>query len=107
MTDITTTTRTPAEELRDAAKTLRCDHSFPIQPPHGSLARPGACSKCGIYILSALDVPDALAELLAKLLDAIDDPYTAMPDGVILDLATAIRLRGVDLARAINGTATQ
>lgn len=24
-----------------------CKHAFPIQPPHGSLARPGDCSRCG------------------------------------------------------------
>lgn len=25
-----------------------CKHSFPIQPPLGSLARPGDCSHCGM-----------------------------------------------------------
>lgn len=25
-----------------------CKHSFPVQPPHGSLARPGDCVGCGI-----------------------------------------------------------
>lgn len=45
----------------------------------------------------------ALCALLADLLEAINDPYTAMPDGVILSLDTAIRRRGVALARAING----
>lgn len=69
MTDTTTTTRTPLQELRDAAKTLRCDHRFPIQPPHGSLARPGACSKCGVHVLNALEVPDALIEPLAEWLE--------------------------------------
>lgn len=24
-----------------------CKHSFPVQPPHGSLAHPGDCSGCG------------------------------------------------------------
>ncbi|WP_062215680.1 hypothetical protein [Streptomyces sp. NBRC 109706] len=25
-----------------------CKHSFPIQPPHGSIVRPGPCVGCGI-----------------------------------------------------------
>lgn len=25
-----------------------CKHSFPCQPPHGSIFRPGACTGCGI-----------------------------------------------------------
>jgi len=28
-------------------KTSLCKHSFPIQPPHGSLANPGDCARCG------------------------------------------------------------
>jgi hypothetical protein len=24
-----------------------CDHRYPVQPPHGSIARPGPCEKCG------------------------------------------------------------
>jgi len=25
-----------------------CKHSFPVQPPHGSIIRPGDCTGCGI-----------------------------------------------------------
>lgn len=25
-----------------------CKHSFPVQPPHGTLANPGPCAGCGI-----------------------------------------------------------
>lgn len=25
-----------------------CKHSFPVQPPHGSMSRPGPCVGCGI-----------------------------------------------------------
>lgn len=25
-----------------------CKHGFPVQPPHGSLGRPGDCTSCGI-----------------------------------------------------------
>ncbi|GIH26016.1 hypothetical protein Aph01nite_43260 [Acrocarpospora phusangensis] len=32
---------------------LTCDHSFPIQPPHGSLAHPGPCRYCGLSHLIA------------------------------------------------------
>lgn len=28
-------------------KTSLCKHSFPVQPPHGSLAIPGNCTGCG------------------------------------------------------------
>jgi len=29
-------------------KTSLCKHSFPCQPPHGSIFRPGDCTGCGI-----------------------------------------------------------
>ena len=32
----------------NAAKTSLCKHSFPCQPPHGSIFRPGPCIGCGI-----------------------------------------------------------
>lgn len=28
-------------------KTSLCKHRFPLQPPHGSLAFPGDCTRCG------------------------------------------------------------
>jgi hypothetical protein len=37
--------------VSSAAETSRvslCRHSFPCQPPHGSIFRPGACVGCGI-----------------------------------------------------------
>ncbi|WP_407563367.1 hypothetical protein [Streptomyces sp. 184] len=30
------------------ARISLCKHGFPIQPPHGSFARPGDCTGCGI-----------------------------------------------------------
>lgn len=30
------------------AKVSLCKHSFPIQPPHGSIVRPGDCTGCGV-----------------------------------------------------------
>jgi hypothetical protein len=74
VTDTTTETRTPAMELRDAVKALRCDHSFPVQPPHGSIGRPGDCTKCGVpYDYSEPVTDDArnLAEKFADLFDCI------------------------------------
>lgn len=77
-----TTSRTAAlaEVLRAAAARLRCDHRFPIQPPHGSLANPGPCSHCGMpWANTAALPPDALREPLAALLDEIADQYDAPP----------------------------
>jgi hypothetical protein len=59
-----------AAELRIAAVWLRCDHRHPCQPPHGSIARPGDCSKCGAPYGST-PVSDELREPLAALLDEI------------------------------------
>ena len=76
MTETITETRTPAMELRDAAKSLRCDHSFPCQPPHGSITRPGDCEKCGVpydYSEPVTDDERALGEKLADLFDHIAD----------------------------------
>jgi len=59
---------TAAEELRAAVTRLRCDHRHPVQPPHGSMAFPGDCSKCGAPWGSIL-VSDGLREPLAALLE--------------------------------------
>lgn len=69
MTDTISETKTPTQELRAAAKTLRCAHSFPCQPPHGSLARPGDCTECGVPFDACEQVPDGLAKKLAELFD--------------------------------------
>lgn len=37
--------------------TSLCKHSFPVQPPHGSLTNPGPCTNCGT------PWPDVQAEL--------------------------------------------
>ncbi|MET8864640.1 hypothetical protein ABZW11_17020 [Nonomuraea sp. NPDC004580] len=75
-----TNTTTPAGELKTAAIRLRCDHRFPVQPPHGSLARPGSCSHCGMPWANAAALPpDALREPLAALLEEIADQYDAPP----------------------------
>ncbi|MCO6011537.1 hypothetical protein NE236_41960 [Actinoallomurus purpureus] len=72
MTETTIETQTPADELRDAAKALRCDHSFPCQPPHGSIARPGDCSKCGVPYDYSEPVTDDARDLAKKLADLFD-----------------------------------
>lgn len=106
MADTITETRTAAEELRAAATTLRCDHSFPCQPPHGSIARPGACSKCGVHFLDALDVPDALTESLAKLLEGVADGLEAYgPTDDCGCVAEDSYHPAMNIARSINGTA--
>lgn len=60
-----------ADILRQAVAALRCEHSFPVQPPFGSFARPGACSHCGIPWDDREPVADELREPLAVLLEAI------------------------------------
>jgi hypothetical protein len=69
MPDTTTKTQTPTEELRAAAETLRCEHSFSVQPPHGSLARPGDCTKCGVPYDATEQVEEGLSKRLAELFD--------------------------------------
>lgn len=32
-----------------------CKHGFPVQPPHGSFARPGDCTACGLTWNQAQD----------------------------------------------------
>jgi hypothetical protein len=78
-TDTITETRTPASELRDAAATLRCAHSFHVQPPHGSIGRPSDCTECGVpYDHSepvtddARDLPQKFADLFEHLADDME-----------------------------------
>lgn len=66
------TETTPADELRTAAATLRCDHRYPVHPPHGSLVQPGACSKCGAP-WGGVDIPNLLCEPLDRLLSHTAD----------------------------------
>jgi hypothetical protein len=74
MAETATETRTPTQELRAAAKTLRCEHRFPLQPPHGSLARPGDCTDCGVpYDDSEQVAGDRLSKRLAELFDHMAD----------------------------------
>jgi hypothetical protein len=80
MPDTTTKTRTPAEELRAAATSLRCEHSFPCQPPLGSIARPGDCSKCGTPHDYSEPVTDDARDLGEKLADLFDHMADAMED---------------------------
>lgn len=75
-----TQTRAPAEEMRAAAKTLRCEHSFPCQPPHGSLAYPGDCSMCSAPWSNNdedEEVPEALRQPLAEWLEEFADWHDA------------------------------
>jgi hypothetical protein len=73
MTDTITETKTPTQELRAAAKTLRCKHRFLLQPPHGSLAHPSDCTKCGVPHDDSEQVEGELAEKLADLFDHMAD----------------------------------
>ncbi len=91
---------TPAEEIRAAATRLRCDHRHPVQPPLGSLARPGDCSQCGAPY-GHEPVSESLAEPLAAWLeswDGFDIPESAPHAD---DWEHALRV-----ARAINGSRT-
>ncbi|MER6830802.1 hypothetical protein ABT352_32750 [Streptosporangium sp. NPDC000563] len=74
------------EELRATATQLRCEHSFPVQPPHGSLFAPGPCSRCGVaWAACARDIPDRLREPLAALLDeAANEVETVLAEEVTL-----------------------
>lgn len=72
MTETITETRTPADEVRAAVNVLRCEHSFPCQPPHGSIACPGDCTKCGVtYDASDYVADEHLAKHLVELLSHI------------------------------------
>lgn len=99
-----TTTTTTAAELRTAATRLRCDHSFPIQPPHGSLANPGPCKHCGTPYRASGAVADHLREPIAELLDDVANEaerHEAHGMGNSQDeIATGPILA---IARAING----
>lgn len=70
-TTSTSATLAPADELRTAVQRLRCDHSFPVLPPAGSLANPGPCMHCGVAYAASSPVADHLREPLAKLLEQI------------------------------------
>ncbi|WP_436759400.1 hypothetical protein [Streptosporangium sp. V21-05] len=64
------------DELRTTATNLRCEHSFPVQPPHGTLLAPGPCSRCGAaWAVCARDIPDRLREPLAVLLEDAAERY--------------------------------
>jgi hypothetical protein len=76
-------TKIPAEELRAAVKTLRCEHRFPLQPPQGSFANPGPCRLCGTpYSDDEPTVSRALCEPLAALLE---QEAAHAEDGIVRD----------------------
>ncbi|GIH91972.1 hypothetical protein ACFFMN_33810 [Planobispora siamensis] len=59
----------PADELQAAAALLRCEHSFPVQPPEGTLWAPGPCTHCGTPSANyPRDIPERLHEPLAAVL---------------------------------------
>lgn len=71
-----TTEKTIADELRTAAVRLRCEHSFPVQPPSGSVFALGPCEHCSVpwrERAPLAEVPERLREPLAALLDQIAD----------------------------------
>ncbi|MFI6793629.1 hypothetical protein ACIBG4_40495 [Nonomuraea sp. NPDC050383] len=69
MTTNTPATLTTRQELAPAAARLRCDHRFPVQPPHGSLSYPGPCQHCGVPHAASSPVADQLREPLAAWLE--------------------------------------
>ncbi|WP_326829713.1 hypothetical protein OIE13_06125 [Streptosporangium sp. NBC_01810] len=95
---------TVPEELRAVATNLRCEHSFPVQPPHGSLLAPGPCSRCGVaWAVCARDVPDRLREPLAALLEVVSSVAEyAAERGYSTNAQTDATL---SVARAVNGGA--
>lgn len=61
------------QELRTAVTRLRCDHSFPCNPPGGTLWAPGPCEQCGMpwdERNPIADLPDELREPLAAWLES-------------------------------------
>lgn len=112
---------TPAEELRAAAAKLRCEHSFPVQPPEGHPWAPGPCSHCGITCLDSnvirrRSVLESLASLLEDLsrlaVDHLIDPgYAGMPvhrwcTGCDNEECDALQIvdRAREVVGALNGT---
>jgi hypothetical protein len=105
MTTTLTETQTPTDELRAASKTLRCKHCFPLQPPHGSLARPGDCTKCCVPYDHSEPVTDDARVLSAKLADLFDYMADDMED----DGAVEVEIRHDDGRRRkyVHPTATR
>lgn len=76
----TKTEKTVAEELKQAVKTLRCDHAFPCNPPGGTIWAPGPCLHCGLPCPDDdEEVPDALREPLAASLEIVARVAKAHP----------------------------
>ncbi|MEU1731411.1 hypothetical protein [Streptosporangium sp. NPDC020145] len=90
---------TPVEEMRAAARLLRCDHSFPVQPPLGTLWEPGPCNHCRVPWADAPhDIPERLREPLAVWLEAAGKEFLTAD---WTDCPTAAA--GVGVARTILG----
>lgn len=90
---------TPEQVLRTAVTYLRCDHRFPVQPPHGSLANPGDCDHCGKPYRAGASVGGPLRDPLA---DLLEDTAEAWPDGLV-DPIGRDRKYALRAARAITG----
>jgi hypothetical protein len=92
-----TPTTSPAAELNTAAVRLRCDHTFPCNPPGGTLLNPGPCTHCSIPFKASAAVADHLRAPLAAWLENAAW-WASQPPGA--------NRYALDLARAINGTRT-
>jgi hypothetical protein len=79
---------TTTEELRAAAKALRCEHSWAV----ANVAPPGPCEKCGIPWSEAPVVAEHVAGPLAAWLETA--------------AAEIVGYRSLVIARAINGGAS-
>lgn len=90
-----------ADELRTAARQLRCEHAFPCQPPHGTLWAPGPCTHCGTpRTHTAPDIPDWLRPPLAAWLES----WTGLDIHEAASMPEELR-HALNVARAVNGTA--
>jgi hypothetical protein len=104
---------TCAEELRQAAARLLCSHVHSVQPPHGSLAKPGNCKHCGAVWGRQSQVDGPVAEPLAAWLEAAAAMFTAderhecgLPIGDAVQPCTCPDVMwALAVARAINGGA--
>lgn len=92
---------TPVEEIRKAIEVLRCDHEWPINPPEGSITRPGHCRNCGIPWRAGPLVADELIEPLVSAMEAV--AFCVEMDADLIHrvgyehiLATARAIRGGD-----------
>jgi hypothetical protein len=101
----TKTEKTVVEEIKLAAKRLRCDHRYPCQPPHGTVWAPGRCLLCGQECPDDdEEIPEALREPLAALLDHMADIAASAAERGLRNAAQGQVAHTLAVARVLNGT---